>query len=95
MGRGSSRVQGTNVSNDAGGVVLETIAAPDAILLLGRDHYQGSEVIVDPYRLGQVRLIERRAPSMQPLVHDQPQPLCHREENNSAERSGGDYHAAK
>jgi len=31
------------------------------------------------------------ASSMQPLVHDQPQPACDSPKNNSAERHGGEH----
>jgi hypothetical protein len=35
------------------------------------------------------------AASMQPLMHDQPQPTCGRPENSSAERSRADHNGAK
>ncbi len=33
--------------------------------------------------------------SMQPLMHDQPEPTCDRPENNSAEHHGADHRGAK
>lgn len=47
-----------------GGVVLETIAPPDAILLVREpeDYYDESEVVVDPFRLRGVTVAERLRP---------------------------------
>jgi hypothetical protein len=44
-----------------GAIVLETIAPPQAILLVreDEDYYDEGEVVVDPFRLGTVRVIER------------------------------------
>jgi hypothetical protein len=44
---------------------------------------------------GQTKAVGSGVPSMQPLMHDQPQPACGCPENNSAERSGADHHGAK
>jgi hypothetical protein len=43
------------------GVILKTIAPPEAILLIQQpgDYYDESEVIVDPFRLGKITLVER------------------------------------
>lgn len=48
---------------EMGGVVLETVAPPEAILLVRRspdpEYYDEGEVIVDPFLLGRVRVVER------------------------------------
>jgi len=43
------------------GVVLEALAPPRAILLIRKpeDYYDEGEVVVDPFRLGKVELVER------------------------------------
>jgi hypothetical protein len=48
-----------------GGVVLRTIAAPDAVLLIREpeDYYDEGEVVVDPFRLGPIKVAERLAPT--------------------------------
>lgn len=47
-----------------GGVVLETFAKPDAILLVRRReyYYDESEVVVDPFRLDRITVLERIPP---------------------------------
>ena len=42
-------------------VLLETLAPPEAILLIRKpeDYYDEGEVVVDPFRLGKVKLVER------------------------------------
>lgn len=44
-----------------GGVVLETIAPPEAILLIRRPegYYDEGEVVADSYRIGRVRVVQR------------------------------------
>jgi hypothetical protein len=51
----------------SGGVILETLAPPDAILLVRDDegYYDEAEVVVDPFRLGKVTVCER-LPAHQP-----------------------------
>jgi hypothetical protein len=46
------------------GVVLQTMAPPEAILLVRQpeDHYDEDEVVVDPYQLSRVKVIERLRP---------------------------------
>lgn len=48
---------------EKGGVVLETIAPPEAILLVcgnpDPEYYDEGEVIVDPFLLGAIRVVER------------------------------------
>ena len=46
-----------------GGVLLETVATPEAVLLVRRpeDYYDEGEVVLDPFRLGRVRVVERFA----------------------------------
>jgi hypothetical protein len=48
---------------EKGGVVLETVAPPEAILLVrgspDPEYYDESEVVVDPFLLGTVRVVER------------------------------------
>lgn len=46
---------------DPNGVVFETLAPPDAILLIRKpeDHYDEGEVVVDPFRLKRVRIVEK------------------------------------
>jgi hypothetical protein len=41
-----------------GGVILETVAPPDAVMLVREDDDEG-EVVVDPFRLGKVMVIEQ------------------------------------
>jgi hypothetical protein len=43
------------------GIVLKTTAAPEAVLLIRRpeDYYDEGEVVVDPYRLGKIDVVER------------------------------------
>ena len=43
------------------GVVLRTVAPPDAILLIRQpeDYYDEGEVVVDPFRIGKVALVEQ------------------------------------
>jgi hypothetical protein len=43
------------------GVILQTLAPPEAILLIRppEDYYDEEEVIVDPFRLGKIKVIER------------------------------------
>lgn len=58
----------------SGGVLLRTLAAPDAVLHMresGRSYDEG-EVIVDPYRLSRVVVVERLASTYPP---DQAVPL--------------------
>ena len=45
------------------GVILKTIAPPEAMLLIRQpeDYYDEGEVVVDPFRLGKIRLVERLA----------------------------------
>jgi hypothetical protein len=52
----------------SGAVVLETVAAPGAVHLLREEegYYDEGEVVVDPYRLGRVRVLAR-LPSMNDL----------------------------
>jgi hypothetical protein len=47
-----------------GAVVLRTIAPPSAILLVREDkeYYDEGEVVVDPYKLGSVELVQRLSP---------------------------------
>jgi hypothetical protein len=47
-----------------GGVVLETLAQPDAVLLLREDenYYDEGEIVIDPFRLGKVTVVERLLP---------------------------------
>ena len=49
------------VFSEDGGVVLETTAPADAVLLVREDpdYYDESEVVVDPFHLGRVSLLER------------------------------------
>ena len=44
-----------------GGVLLETVATPEAILLVRKpeDYYDEGEVVLDPFRLGRVHVGER------------------------------------
>jgi hypothetical protein len=44
-----------------GGVILKTTAAAEAVLLIREpcDYYDEGEVVVDPFRLGRVELVER------------------------------------
>jgi hypothetical protein len=51
----------------SGGVLLETVAPAESILLVREieGHYDEGEVVVDPYRLGRVKLVER-LPSASP-----------------------------
>jgi hypothetical protein len=44
-----------------GGVVLETLAPPDAILLVreDEDYFDEREIVIDPFRLNKVMVIER------------------------------------
>jgi hypothetical protein len=46
-----------------GGVILQTVVSPDAVLLIREpeDYYDEGEVVVDPYRLGKVEVAERLA----------------------------------
>jgi hypothetical protein len=46
-----------------GGVILKTVAPPEAILLIRQpeDYYDEGEVVVDPFRLSQIKLVERLA----------------------------------
>jgi len=43
------------------GVVLKTVAPPEAVLLIRQpeDYYDEGEVVVDPFRLGKVEVVER------------------------------------
>lgn len=47
-----------------GGVVLETVAPPEAVLLVREpeDWFDEGEVVVDPFRLGRVKVVERLLP---------------------------------
>jgi hypothetical protein len=50
-----------------GGVILKAVAPPEAILLMRQpqDYYDEGEVVVDPFRLGQIKLVERlRGPAV-------------------------------
>jgi hypothetical protein len=51
-----------------GGVVLQTVAPAEAILLVRErsDYYDENEVVVDPYKLGKVIVRERLLPPEQP-----------------------------
>ncbi len=46
---------------ETGGVVLETLCAAEAVLLIRKDenYYDEGEVVVDPYKLGAVTVAER------------------------------------
>lgn len=46
---------------DPNGVVFETLAPPNAVLLIRKpeNHYDEGEVVVDPFRLKRVRVVER------------------------------------
>jgi hypothetical protein len=45
------------------GIVLKTVAPPEAVLLIREpeDYYDEGEVVVDPFRLGRVEFVERLA----------------------------------
>jgi hypothetical protein len=47
-----------------GGVILKTVAPPEAVLLIRKpeDYYDEGEVVVDPFRLSKIELIERLLP---------------------------------
>lgn len=51
-----------------GGVVLRTVAPPEAILLVREpeDYYDEGEVVVDPFALSKVECVERLAPLGKP-----------------------------
>jgi|SRR5215207_6636457 len=53
-----------------GGVVLETLAPAEAILLIRKEkgYYDEAEVVVDPFRLGKVAVVERLPSQTDPLV---------------------------
>jgi hypothetical protein len=42
------------------GVILQTLAPPEAILLIRKpeDYYDEGEVVVDPFRLGKIKVVE-------------------------------------
>jgi hypothetical protein len=46
---------------EGGAVVLETVAPADAILLVREEenYYDEGEIVVDPFRLGQVKVVDR------------------------------------
>jgi hypothetical protein len=46
---------------DGGSIVLETVAPSDAILLVREDenYYDEGEVVVDPFKLSRIRILER------------------------------------
>ena len=46
------------------GMILQTSAPCEAVLLIRKpeDYYDEGEVVVDPYRLGRVRVVETRVP---------------------------------
>jgi hypothetical protein len=48
-------------SIESTGIVLKTLASPEAVLLTRQpeDYYDEGEVVVDPYRLGRVEVVER------------------------------------
>jgi hypothetical protein len=48
-------------ADGGGGVILETVAPPEAILLVRKDedYYDEAEVVVDPFRLRAVSVAER------------------------------------
>jgi hypothetical protein len=50
-----------HITNPEGGVVLRTLAPPEAILLVREpeDYYDEGEVVVDPFRLGRIEVVER------------------------------------
>jgi hypothetical protein len=52
-----------------GSVVLETVAPPDAILLLREDekYYDEGEVVIDPFKLSRVDVVERMPPRSNPF----------------------------
>lgn len=49
-----------------GGVLLETVATPEAVLLVRKpeDYYDEGEVVLDPFRLGKVHVVERFYPRL-------------------------------
>ena len=49
-------------STDLEGLLLETFAPPEAILLMREtdDHYDESEVVVDPFRLGRITVVAHK-----------------------------------
>jgi hypothetical protein len=46
------------------GVILQTVAPPESVLLIRKpeDYYDEGEVIVDPYKIGKVEVVERLGP---------------------------------
>jgi hypothetical protein len=64
--------------------------APNKLLAVVVGHHEARGLFLD-----RPRRREAAARSMQPLMHDQPQPTCGRPENSGAERSRADHHGAK
>jgi hypothetical protein len=52
----------------------------------------GPELVSDLVNLVQTRAAGSSGLSVQPLMHDQPQPTCNRPQNDGGERGYGEYH---